>query len=488
MPRRPSPLPLVLCASTLVALVAGPAGAQQDRRAGMLPPDGQAAFEKAYIPHKAVFSTINKANEGEKASKDNKEHREAIDMAAQYYTYRLTWDSLNGTPGEVDKVMQAFFQEVNNADSDAVRKGNPVFTELFLKALTQRARDVVQTRQQIAAVNAGRMLARLAKAGSEEAGDACLEALQNDKDFLDPKARAGVQYWALQGLGNLLERWAEAPADPSAAPAAGAARKDREAKYVQALVNFLDQFAAKGGTAPAGAGKDPAEERGLQLFRREAVRALAHYRNPAVADEKGNIKVKSALALLKVVANDGLTPPARLDERIEAAIGVARLRVKALPSYQPDYAAQQVGYVVVQMGNDVKPSKPNDPNKFPWKVYAAQLGDALEGMRADAKGAPDKAGEYVDKMVAQSLRILKEGIEVRETATTQGDLKIWLDTTAPPHNSLYKGVADATVRVGGAGEAAPEQPAKPGTKPGDKKPDDKKPAEKKPEEKKPGKP
>jgi hypothetical protein len=488
MPRRLSPLSLICCVSTALALLVpavGPARAQE--RPGMLPPDGQAAFEKAYRLQRPTFDLINKPMEGEKASKESKEHRDAIDMAAQFYTYRLTWPN-NDAAGEVDKIMQAFLNEVNAADGDAMRKGNPGFTEMFLQALAKRARDVVQTRMQIAAVNGGRMLARLAKAGSVEAGDACLEALQNANDFLDPKARAGVQYWALQGLGDLLARWAEPPA-PGAEGAAAVVpgQKEREAKYVEALVNVIEQFVSKGGTTPAGAAPpSPDEVRGLQMFRREAVRALAQYRSPAVADDKGaTIKVKSALTLLKVIANDGLTPPSRLDERIEAAIGIARLRCKAVPSYQPDYAAQQIGYVVVQMGAETKPPRVN-PTKFPWKVAAARLGDALEAMRADAKGTPDKGDEYVNKMVTQSMRILREGIEMTGAATTGGDLRLWLVTNAPPHNSLYKGVPDSTVRSGY--EETPEKPAEPAKKPGDKKPDEKKPDAKKPEDKKPGKP
>jgi hypothetical protein len=480
MPRRPVPLSLACCLSTtltLLVLATGPARAQ-DRRPGLLPPEGEAAFDKAYKQIKEDYGKINKANTDEKASKDDPKHKEAIDKTAQYYVYRLTWTN-NTVPGEVDKVMQSFLNEMNTVDSEAMRKGNPVFTEMFLKATAERAREVIQTRMPIAAVNAGRMLERLAKAGSEDAGNACLDAVQNANDFLDPTARAGVQYWALQGLGELLGRWAE---DTTPAPPA---RKALEAKYVEALANFIEQFVTKdGAAAPVGAAPD--EVHGLQVFRRQAVRALGQYRSPAVADTKGAIKTKSALSLVKVVADDGLFPPARLDERIDAAVAVARLQSKALPAYQADYAAQQIGFVVAQMGAEAKPGerKPGSGSKYPWKVLAARLGDALRAMEADTKGAPDKAGEYVQNVVLRSLRVLDD-IELKEQSTNGNALNLWLTTNAPPHNSLYKGVADATVRPPDQREPPPAKPAKPETKP--EKPQAK-PGETKPEPKKPAKP
>jgi hypothetical protein len=473
MPRRPSPLSLACCVSTGLALILTAAAPAQEQRKGILPGgEGQAKFLKEYAASKAVFSSINRPMEGEKANKENAEHKTAIDMAAQYYTYRLTWDE-NTNPGEADKYMSEFFSQVLSANSAEMRKGNPAFSELYLKALTARARDVVQTNQMIAAVNAARMLARLAETGTEEAGDACLDVVKNEKDFVDPLARPGAQYWALKGLGSLLARWADLP--PGTAD-----HKDREAKYVEALVATIEKFIPADGKLPAGVAPGSPEELGLQLFRREAVRALAQYRNPAVADDKGTIKVKSALALLKVTNDDGLVPHARLDEQMEAAWGLARLRSKALASYQPDYAAQQIGYVVVQMAVN---AKKNDPAKVPWKVQAARVADALDFMREDAKGLTNKAAAaYVDKLVAQTTRILKD-IELRELSGAGGDLKLWLGTNPAPDQTLYKGVDDSTVRP----LDRPDTPEAPPVKP-EKPKDEKKPGDKKPDDKKPGKP
>jgi hypothetical protein len=475
MPFRPTALAIACFGSTTLALLLPAAPAPAQERKGMLPTDGEVAFKREYERQRQRFNSINKANEGEKANKDSKEDQTAIDVNAQWYTYRLTWDTAPAA-GHVNTLMEEFFGQVNNADSPATRKNNPAFSEMYIKALAQRARDVVQTRNPLAAVNAARMLARLAKAGSEEAADACLEAVKDSNGFLEPKARLGAQYWALQGLGNALTRLAETPAAAEgAAPGANASRKTRELNYVQALIQMIER---KQPTGPAPPG--PEEIRGLQMFRREAVRALVQYRSPAILDDKGGIKLPTALTLLKVVNDDGMSPSARLDEQTEAAIGIATLPSKALPAYQPDYAAQQIGYLVVEFARTAEEQK---LPKFPLEYYAARLGDALEAMRADVKGSPDKTvTAYIDNMVDRSLRVLKSLESTRKADSS--NLKYWLDNNAPPHKALYAGMSTATVRTLIKGDE-PEKPAEGDKKPGDKKPDEKKPDDKKPDDKKP---
>ena len=186
---------VVTAAPALLLLIALPAAAQN--RLSILPTDGQGAFLTAYNSKKPHFGQINRANEGEKASKESKEDQEAINVVAKYHTYRITWDSFKEPgattsrdltdPGVVNSLMKEFELQVKAAED--AQKGNPVFTEMYLKALALRARDVVQTSKPISAVNAGHMLARLAEAGSDDAGDACLEAIKDEKDFLEPRTK-----------------------------------------------------------------------------------------------------------------------------------------------------------------------------------------------------------------------------------------------------------------------------------------------------------
>src|SRR5439155_13228772 len=113
MPRRPfALLAACLCSITLaLPFLAAPAWAQDRPRT--LPTDGEQAFLRQQAIAKQRFNSINKANDSEKASKDSKEDQGAIDVMAQYYTYRLTWD-LNTTAGEVNKLWDEFTSQVNN--------------------------------------------------------------------------------------------------------------------------------------------------------------------------------------------------------------------------------------------------------------------------------------------------------------------------------------------------------------------------------------
>lgn len=479
MSRRPSPLSLTCFVSTgfVLLLVALPARTQEPRK-GILPSgDGEKKFLQEHALTRKLFEDLKSVTGAERASKENPAHQNAIDMAAKYYTYRLTWENLTSTSapdGGVDKLMNEFFSQVQTANSPDTRKSNPVFGEMYLKALALRARDVVQTSQMVAAVNAARMLDRLAETGSVEAGDACLEVVKNANDFVDPKARPGAQYWAFKGLGSLLAKWSDPPLGPDGNPVpVPADRMQREAKYVEALAAAIEKFIPADGKSSAGVAAGSPEELGLQLFRREAVRALAQYRSPAV-EEKGAIKVKSALTLLKVTNDDGLSPHARLDEQMEAAWGLARIRAKGTAGYQPDYAAQQIGYVIVQMALNARPAEKKNVTEFAWKYHAARLADALELMRDDAKGLPDKAVfTHVDKVVTQSLRVLKE-LEGNSLSGSGGNLQGWLGTNLPPHVTLYKGVADSTVRPLDRPDT-PEKPVKPEKPKEEKKPGDKKP-------------
>ncbi len=120
MPRRPSPLSLAACGCSGLArvlLAAAPARAQDQRKKQLPSGDSETDFLKHHSASKAVFNTINRPQEGEKAKKDNPEHKAAIDMAAQYYTYRLTWDSVTSAPDGVDKFMSEFFSQVLSANS-----------------------------------------------------------------------------------------------------------------------------------------------------------------------------------------------------------------------------------------------------------------------------------------------------------------------------------------------------------------------------------
>src|SRR5262249_53225855 len=140
------------------------------------------------------------------------------------------------------------------------------------------------------------------------------------------------------------------------------------------------------------------EVEGFRVLRREAVKALAQYRAPSIKDQ-----ARPALVLLKVVARDGFQPEPRMDERVEAAIGVARMKPDIDQTYQREYAAQQLGLFVVDFA--YRYNTRDRAEMKPWAVQAARLSDALEVMKAESKNP------YVAKAVDDGIRLVLRRIE-----------------------------------------------------------------------------
>ncbi len=94
-----------------------------------------------------------------------------------------------------------------------------------------------------------------------------------------------------------------------------------------------------------------------------------------------------------------------MDERVEAAIGVARIKPDGDPSYQRDYAAQQLGLFLVDFAYRYN-NRDRDELK-PWAVQAARLSDALEVMKATSKSP------YVAKVVDDGIKLVLRRIEAK---------------------------------------------------------------------------
>ena len=456
---RRSRLSLAWVCSAVVAfaLLADPAAlrGQQRPRSVILPPEGS-KFLTTQQQSRELRQRYKVLAEGtEQPRKDSKEDMQALDVMTQWLAYRLTWNDTEiiGRDG-MSRLIGDLERELNTLTKS--RPANQAFVDLFTKRLTERLKDVLQNERVIASANGARMLGLLARFGSDDAVDALVESLK------DPQLNDGAKYYALQGLKQLLARWYEASAGEAPKD-----RKEREARVVQAVAETVER---KPPLDPKLL--SPEEIEGLRIFRREAVRALSQVPTPGVVDAKGTLQARPAQALLRVVNNADLSPAVRIDERLEAALGVARLRARLTDLYHPDYAAHQLGhFVVYYAGMTAREKSTPRLERFPWKYYAARLVDAFDGMRADAKGLKDaKAAEHVAKVVELALPVLRE-IE----ASAQGNastLKVWLDGNPPPNATTYRGLADSAVKPlsGDIEEAAPAPapvriPADPAAKP-----------------------
>jgi hypothetical protein len=401
--------PFAFCTAALLALAGGAAAQSPSLN------DGLEALEKSYREHKVLITALLR---GELQMDGTPAHLEALDVAAKYVTYPYVLDVLEGTPGQIDKI---FHTRLESDLSYMLRsKDRTVDTAReYGKRVRDHAMEVIgyDRAKPIAQVNAARTLARLAELGQSELADPLSELAR------DPRWNPGVRYYAFRGLRDLLaQRTEDGPV----------VDKPRIDKAAQALVEFLVQKAL---VDPHLATREEID--GFRLMRREAVRALGQSRLP-VGTTKGPPPV---LVLARFTGNDErISPLPRLDERLEAAIGLARMRPsKDFGLFQSDYAMWQIGLFLEVWGktaNDNREKKDRERVR-PWKIDAARLLEVLEPLKAEVKDP------YVSQAVTVAKRILntvgKGGV------AAAGDLS-WFASNPPPSKELLAGKSDAVVK------------------------------------------
>ncbi len=340
----------------------------------------------------------------------------------RYLVYRLTDKQRHGTPGDMAGVVKEGEIWIGNVYHSSTK--NLPFREEFRKQMLAELKRITEPRKQhaITKVNAARVLARLAgTTGDEEVVDH-LVAVVSDKNQVD-----GARYWAFRGLRDLFAlRHERAAADDGTGPAVKnvAAMK----KAAEAVAQFIERPLPVKADAPAE------EKNGLRMVRREAIRALAEMREPKAG--------KAALVLTRLVAQDkGLALVPRLDERIEAAIGIGLLRPDA--DFQPGYALPHVARMLVEFLRGAQ----SKSNREPWKVHAARLEEAFRHMaRPDAYGK-DAAVQAFAKVVLPMMVDLSE----KELVPNPRPLQDFAGMP-PAAASVYKSDPKSTVEARPAGD------------------------------------
>jgi hypothetical protein len=267
--------------------------------------------------------------------------------------------------------------------------------------------------QPIVQVNVARVLSILAtNSGREETADLLVKVIT------EPGMKDGARYYACQGLKGLMARTAQ-----KGIPTI----KDdtRRTEVVTGLIGFIER---KLPYTP----NTPEESDGLRLLRREAIRALAEAR---VAQIKGQANGQAALTLAKIVAKDkSLTLEPRLDERVEAAIGLCRLPADPDKDLQIGYLSYLVAQLIREFGQGYKllPER-----RIPQKILAARLYDALNGMAATHDDATVKTVGNLGGTVLAEIE--------RNTQPKMEQLIDWLKGNSPAQRSVYKSDAKSVV-------------------------------------------
>jgi hypothetical protein len=404
-------LALVACAA---ALSAAAARAQTDT---VLPAAGMEAFNQDYRKHRDLAVELIRGTRSYDAGLPN--HLEALDAEAKSVTYRFTWVTVQNQPNAIDTE----FQRGIARDVDGLKKGRPGTApaiQIYSAKVIEHAKEVLSPPGQklIAKVNAARVLAKLAELGPPELADTLVAILDSDQSD-------AVKLPALKGLEELASFQ-----PPVLTP-------EREKKVAEALATFIERKMTIADTTT------PEEVEGFQYVRLAAVRALARIHNPGAAD-----RGRGPMALLRVVAKDGLVPSPRIDERVEAAIGIARLKPSLDKEYNPDYALAQVGLFLDDFNQNVTgererkragDSPATNLSLFPLRIFAARLYDAIDLARAEPPDNP-----AVTKITGECLALLSK-VERGDPADPE---RIFQAIAGPPAPAarLFKNVEDSTVR------------------------------------------
>jgi hypothetical protein len=375
-----------------------------------------ASEEKPPLEHEKLVREA--ARKAEAEAKLTPELQKSVELVVKYHVYRITMQNVEDTPNVLAGLVINCERWITDIVFFQGAVTNPPLQQAFQQAMVKELDRVLKNPEQraIIRVNAARILSRLGQhSGLETTADLLVTVLT------DPQQVEGARYYACQGLKGVMQK----------APRTGPGIKDpeRRAKVVTALVGFIER-------KPPYRVLTQDQADGLRVLRREAVRALAEVRDPLIA---GQANGHAALCLCRVVARDvSLSPEPRLDEQVEAAVGLARMPADPQKEYQPGYTAFFLGQFVVKFVQAHKERSTN-PRIEPWLVYAARLNDALVDM---ARAFPELE---VKSILDLSVDLLVS-IEQKRDANPNA-LSNHLNNSPPTARSVYKSDDKSVVTV-----------------------------------------
>ena len=402
--------------------------------------------------HRAILVDLLRGNV--EANPNTPGHVEAISAETEYLTRRFIDPIFTYAPPGAPrtKTMTYLIEQVEIDVRQITRSKNDVraVAKMYTHYFCQHARKVILSddrRTPLSSMCLTAALVELASLGQGELGETLAELIEEDlrKDMLTEAERLrdpdkipndGMKYYALRGLQTLLAQ----PPMPAMVPILS---KEQELKVVRVLLRLINT------TRTFQEGTTTQEIDGFRVRRREAIKALAFVTTPGVPEKMDG----AALTLLRVVARDSkLTPVPSIDERLEAAVGLARMKFDRDADYHPDYAAYHIGLFL----NEFVTYCNTDNQKYqrPVRVYASRLFEALDSIKIQANDPANKQTAEEKKFALSMVELCQPVLEKLERApdgrVNPNDvgldkLKTWVASTRPPNALLFKGVAESTV-------------------------------------------
>ena len=140
-----------------------------------------------------------------------------------------------------------------------------------------------------------------------------------------------------------------------------------------------------------------------------------------------------------------------MDERVEAAIGLARQKFSQDKGYNPDVAIYYIGQFLSEFGSFCNTE--NVKLQRPVKVYAGRMIEALDVMKAEiplAAGLPadvvKRTGDGIDKCQLL-LSALEKSNDGKLNPNEVKNLQAWFEKSTPKDAVLFKDVPESAIEA-----------------------------------------
>jgi hypothetical protein len=375
-------------------------------------------------------NTVYQMRSGNIRVKDDPKNREILRAVAQYLAFTICTPPYNGEqPPASDRTPIGVKRDMSEIMGDAhslsdIYSGTTAkpgqeqieFADEWGKAIAEAAGIVLANSQKpIERINAVRLMAESARIPAPSLADPLVAVVKN------PKATDAEKLYAFQGLRNLLAQ--EDVNDPNRHIFGASAGNPKLAEIGNALSAYVFQKRTP---------KDDKERAVIEFVRRDAIAALAQFRDGVIRKPNHDLLFRPAWAMARIMENDpAAAPPFTIQEQMEAATGLGRMKID--PDMNLDVAAYSMAKVLVNAARaaNLDGERASSTGTLPvvqWKLVAARWSYALSVWRANAKSGPVR--DVANAGIGMLTTLEKEGAAGRTSAGVQ-DLTTWA-TNNPP--------------------------------------------------------
>jgi hypothetical protein len=394
---------------------------------GWIKAEQLASKEALQKPFDATRERRTELLNGTAENKATAADKPVANAAANYYILRITVKAL-----KYAAVQDEFASQVQSVDG---KKADRVFLNMFGEELVKRMKDVLaplparkpdegQDKDKVeqpewpfaqdptTVINACMMLPTMAKLKQDNINKFLADLVK------DEKTHEVVRLYAFKALKETMPVRVQPDEEDILEKGAKMTRKDLEIKIVKELAKHIENKVEVKGMVPEQVAV-------VQYMRREAIMALAQAGAPAVTAYKKQLEGEVAPTLLRVLAND-IEPPAKMQEKIEAAVGLCAMKYDKMPEYNHEVATYLIGRMLGEYVDEYKLDWANFADKtakrklpkVAWKTESRRLELALKDLAANARSAKAKEimvgtlsatkADHLERIAAPTLKIMKD--------------------------------------------------------------------------------